>query len=407
MRGGNDVVAAGHVCLDVIPDLSAWTRQKVENFMRPGQLTEVGPATLATGGAVSNTGLALHKLGISTRLMGKVGDDLLGQALLKVLASYGPHLADGMVVDPSALTSYTIILSPPGMDRIFLHCPGANDTFSADDVRYDLVAQGRLLHFGYPPLMKKMFEDDGEQLVQIFRSVKELGVTTSLDVAVPDPTSAAGHADWLAILRAVIPYVDVFLPSIEETLYMLRRETFEALSQAAGGASFLPLITPSLLSDLSFDFLELGAKIVGFKLGNRGLYMRTSARSAIEAMGAARPSDPEVWASRELWSPCFQVNVAGTTGSGDATIAGFLSALLRDMLPETALTAAVAVGACNVEAADALSGLETWDETRARLQAGWARVPLVLGAPTWRFDSVRQLWFGPADCESREFPCPR
>ncbi|MCK4437298.1 hypothetical protein KAU86_05050 [bacterium] len=31
------------------------------------------------------------------------------------------------------VSSYTIILFPPGMDRMFLHNPGANDTFGFKD----------------------------------------------------------------------------------------------------------------------------------------------------------------------------------------------------------------------------------------------------------------------------------
>ena len=389
-------VVAGHICLDVIPDLSASAQEKWEALFRPGQLLKVGPVTFSTGGSVSNTGLSLHRLGIPTQLMGKVGDDLLGQAVREIVASFGSHLAEGMVVDEAADTSYTIIISPPGVDRIFLHCPGANDTFGAEDVRYEVVAEATLFHFGYPPLMKRMFESNGAQLVEIFRRVKELGVTTSLDMALPDPTSAAGRADWVAILHAVIPYVDVFLPSIDETLYMLRRQTYEELSGAAGGGSFLPLVTPSLLSDLSHELLQLGAKIVGFKLGDRGLYVRTAHREAIETMGAARPSDSATWANKELWSPCFKVDVVGTTGAGDATIAGFLSALLRDMSPQETLTAAVAVGACNVEAADALSGVRPWEETWRRVESGWARHELCLDAPGWHFDDLYKIWVGPA-----------
>ncbi|MBK9207428.1 MAG: hypothetical protein IPL71_03615 [Anaerolineales bacterium] len=63
--------------------------------------------------------------------------------------------------------------------------------------------------------------------------------------------------------------------------------------------------------------------------------------------------------------------MAGTTGSGDATIAGFLSAFLRDMSPAKTLQAALAVGACSVEAADALSGIKPWGETLNRIRAGW------------------------------------
>ena len=111
------------------------------------------------------------------------------------------------------------------------------------------------------------------------------------------PTSAAGRADWVAILRAVMPYVDVFLPNIEETLFTLRRETFEEFFRAAGGPGFLPLVTPALLSDLSQQVLEMGAKVVGFKLGHRGLYLRTCSRSAIEAVGEACASRPSACSS--------------------------------------------------------------------------------------------------------------
>jgi sugar/nucleoside kinase (ribokinase family) len=385
-------IVAGHICLDLIPDLSG-TQDGFEQRFRPGRLVEVGPAAISTGGAVSNTGLALHKLGIQTRLMGKVGDDLLGRVVRQVVAAHGGDLVDGMVVDGTASTSYTIIVDPPGVDRAFLHFPGANDAFGAADVRYDVVAEARLFHFGYPPLMKRMFEKDGAQLVETLKRVKALGVTTSLDITLPDPSSAAGRTDWAAILRAAIPSVDVFLPSIEEILYMLRREMYEALSQEAG--DFLERVTPALLSELSRELLAMGGKIVGLKLGGRGMYVRTAGRSAIEALGAARPSDEGTWADRELWAPCFQVDVAGTTGAGDAAIAGFLAGLLRDLSPEEALTAAVAVGACNVETADAVSGVRSWEETWRRVRNGWARRTLSIDASGWRFNEHHQMWVGP------------
>jgi sugar/nucleoside kinase (ribokinase family) len=390
-----DAVVAGHICLDVIPDLSGTPQDGFEQRFCPGHLVEVGPATISTGGAVSNTGLALHKLGVSTRLMGKVGDDLLGQAVRQIVGAHGGDLSDGMVVDGTAHTSYTIIVNPPGVDRMFLHFPGANDTFAAADVRYDVVAGARLFHFGYPPLMKRMFADGGAQLVATFRQVKELGVTTSLDMTLPDPASAAGRADWAAILRSVMPYVDVFLPSIEEALYMLRRETYEALSREAG--RFSERITPALLSELGRELLTMGGRVAGFKLGERGLCVRTAGRAAIEGMGAARPSDTTAWADRELWAPCFRVEVAGTTGAGDAAIAGFLAGLLRDLSPEEALTAAVASGGCNVETPDAVSGVRPWKEMWQRVRSGWERRALSPEAPGWRFDEGRQMWIGPAD----------
>jgi sugar/nucleoside kinase (ribokinase family) len=102
--------------------------------------------------------------------------------------------------------------------------------------------------------------------------------------------------------------------------------------------------------------------------------------------------DLEAWANQELWAPCFKVNVAGTTGSGDSTIAGFLAGLLRGLDPIQAVTMAVAVGACNVEAADALSGLRSWEETSARVSGGWQRLPLTIQDSNWRWDTSAEVW---------------
>lgn len=392
MAHTHSAVVAGHLCLDIIPDMRGSAQDNFETMFLPGRLVEVGPATFSTGGPVSNTGLALHKLGISTQLMGKVGADLLGQAVKQLMAAYDPRLADSMVVDETVNTSYTVVINPPGVDRIFLHCPGANDTFQVEDVPYEQLATASLFHFGYPPIMRLMYADGGGQLSEIFRRAKETGVTCSLDMALPDPASAAGRADWPTILQKTLPYVDLFLPSIEEILFMIRRDTYEALCRQAGGPNFLPLLTPALLSDLSRELQALGAKIVCLKLGDRGFYLRTPARPLFDRLGRACPSNPAAWADKELWAPCFEVDLVGAAGSGDATIAGFLAALLRDLSPEEAATAAVAVGACNVESADTLSGLRSWEETMQRIAAGWPRRKLALETPGWQFDEAYRHW---------------
>ena len=386
-----DAVVAGHLCLDVIPSFEHNRPTGQQTALLPGGLILAGPATFATGGPVSNTGLALLKLGINTRLMGKVGDDMFGQAIRQLIAAYGPEAAEGMIVDHKTHSSYTFVISLPGVDRTFFHYPGANDTFSAADVRYDLLPHARLFHFGYPPIMKLMYTDGGIHLEHIFRQAKATGVTTSLDTAQPDPATPAGHADWNAIFARTLPHVDIFLPSIEELLFMIRRDTYNALQQAAKG-NLLSQLTPHLLSDVSEELLAMGVKMVVLKLGDQGLYLRTAGRKAIEQMGRARPLDAAGWANRELWTPCFQTTVIGTTGSGDTTIAGFLAGLLRGLSPEETITTAVAVGACNVEAPDALSGIQSWDHTRQRIAAGWKRHPLIIDAPGWQFNATQHLW---------------
>jgi len=173
---------------------------------------------------------------------------------------------------------------------------------------------------------------------------------------------------------------------------MLRPSTYSELTEAAGGGDFIDLVKPELLSDVSEQLLALGARIVGLKLGDRGFYLRTASETQLRQMGRATPVQIGAWAGCELWAPCFQANLVGTTGAGDATIAGFLGGLLRGLAVEQAVTMAVAVGACNVEAADALSGLRSWDETMGRVAAGWQRLPLSLDAPGWSEDVGTGLW---------------
>jgi hypothetical protein len=186
------------------------------------------------------------------------------------------------------------------------------------------------------------------------------------------------------------------MPSIEEILLMLNHSQYEALLQKAVGGDILPLITPGLLTELSSELLDMGSTIVGIKLGYRGLYLRTANASALAKMGRAGPTNVDAWANQELWSPCFNVDVVGTAGSGDATIAGLLSAVLRDFDPGPALTAGVAVGACNVEAADTLSGILPWEQTISRVSAGWKKRALEISEPGWHFQQDQQLWIGPA-----------
>ena len=48
-----------------------------------------------------------------------------------------------MLISPGEDSSYTLVINPPGIDRIFIHCPGANDTFGAADIPIDEVRQAR------------------------------------------------------------------------------------------------------------------------------------------------------------------------------------------------------------------------------------------------------------------------
>lgn len=374
-----EIVVAGHLCLDVIPafpDKGA----PLSSILQPGRLIEVGAPLLSAGGAVSNTGLALHALGVRTRLVGRVGDDLFGTALLGLLERRDPVLASGLFVRSGVPTSYTVVMSPPGVDRIFLHCPGANDALRPDEIDLTLLADARVVHFGYPPLMRQTYVDGGQGLGRLFEALRARGQLVSLDMAQPDPASEAGRVDWTAWMAEVLPHVDLFAPSLDEICFMLGIP----LSEQA------PLDL-ALLDAVADRLVALGARIVALKLGDAGLYLRTSDEP--EAMRTALAGlDPPSWLGRQLLAPCFRVHVAGTTGSGDATIAGLLAALVRGLGAEEAVTMGVAVGACSVEQPDASSGIPPWAAVEKRLRGGWepCREPWLdgpwpgAGGPPWR-----------------------
>lgn len=390
MSSTPDVIVCGHICLDIIPDVSGMDGASPEAFFVPGKLVDVGRAAVSTGGAVSNTGLALRILGIDAALAGKVGDDPFGRMVQDVLQRY--DAAGGLIVDADTDTSYTVVLNPPGLDRMFLHCPAANDSFRATDVDPAMLAGVRLMHFGYPPLMRRMYEQQGAELVDLFRAAKSQGVTTSLDMALPDPAAPAGRCDWEVILKAVAPFVDLFLPSIEELLFMLDRPRLDTMH---AGGEVLPQLRGEDLHNLSDRLLEMGMAAVCIKCGQRGLYLRTAGQERMQNTGSGQPENLARWGERELWHPVFRIEgPPHATGSGDSAIAGLLAAWLRGLGPTEALRCSAGCGACNVSAPDALSGLPSWPELQHRL-VDWPTVPLHIEETLWRCEE--EVWIGPAD----------
>jgi len=392
----HDIVVAGHLCLDLTPKFPDTGARQLSDIMVPGTLVVVGECVVSTGGAVANAGLALVKLGVKALLVGKVGDDSFGRIVVGLLERYGA--AEGLRIVPGEQTSYSIVVAPPNVDRMFLHNPGANNTFCAADVPREALEQTRAFHLGYPPLMGLLYADEGAEMVEIFRCARELGATTSLDMAMPDPDSPAGKVDWDAVFRRVLPLVDLFLPSAEEVLYCLEPDAFLGLRQRAHetGRSLLDLLTPQDCSRLAARLIDYGAGVVALKAGQRGIYARTAGTERLGKFGRARVGDVADWAGRELWEPAYRVeSVASATGAGDCAVAAFLAAFLRGESIELALRMATAAGALNVRVHDAVSGLRSYEETRDLLSQLEKAEP-GLNSPEWPCDDTG-IRHGPAD----------
>jgi len=391
-QNAGQIIVAGHICLDLVPAFEQESEYKFSEMFVPGRLIHIGESVLSSGGAVSNTGIALKQLGFSVQLMGKIGDDLFGKGVQDVLALYRENLK--LIIDPKTSTSYSYVIAPPGVDRIFLHHPGANDTFCMDDLDFEGISKARLFHFGYPPLMRRMYTDNGIELSNIMRHVKERNVTTSLDLALPDPESDAGQADWLQILTRTLPFTDIFFPSLEEILYMLERPVFDAVTAQvnATGINFIDAYDMTGLAALSERIIELGASIVVIKLGKKGLYMRTAGTQKLADAGKGAPADPEEWSGHAYFAPSYSVKkIASTAGAGDASIAGVLAGILSGQQSGRSLQLGCAVAAQKIQIRKSFGGIEPLSSLLTQLN-DWKQDE-VKGIPAnWTYDPGRQIW---------------
>jgi sugar/nucleoside kinase (ribokinase family) len=367
------VVVAGHVCLDITPVFPELCREKIQDLFIPGKLINMEQAQVHIGGSVGNTGLAMSFFGANVRLMGKIGSDEFGEIAAHIVRSHG--ITDEMIISKESHTSYSVVLSLPGQDRIFLHYPGANDTFAFDDLDLGVLQGATLFHFGYPPLMKCMYRDDGRELTKLFKAVSESGVVTSLDMAAVDPMSPSGQVDWETIVGNTLPYVDIFAPSVEELLYMLDRESLERLEEDANGRDITAVVDLDRdVKPMAEKAIQMGAKIVLIKCGEPGVYYRTTVLQRLSKMEQNLGFSLDGWSNREGFEKSYVPDyVRSATGAGDVTIAAFLTSLLNEFSLEKCLQYATAAGACCVTEYDSLSGLKSFQEIQAKIDAGWKK----------------------------------
>ena len=359
------VISAGHICLDITPVFpSGHSYDRIGDLLVPGKLIRMDAASVHTGGSVANTGLALKLLGNDVTLLGKVGCDAFGGMVQSILAGYG---AGGLITDEQSSTSYSVVLAVPGTDRIFLHNPGANDTFSASDIPQEALNDAALFHFGYPPLMKRMYEKNGAELKNLFMRVKANGTATSLDLAAVDPQSDAGQADWQAILAGVLPYVDFFVPSFEELCFMLDRPCYDALAEKGGDMTQQDGVLQKA-DELARKCLDLGCAAVLIKCGLSGMVYRTGCRERMAHVGVRLGLHADAWADRAGTQACYRAEIVrSATGAGDVSIAAYLTALMNGETPEDCAKIAAAEGAASVSSYDALGGILPLDELKKRI----------------------------------------
>ena len=384
----------GALVLDITLSLRSGEILPITDIFVQGKVTELNQISFYMGGSVGNTGLALHKLGVNTVLSGKVGRDTQGEAIKSLISGAGApyHLIEMDGVP----TTTSIAVTPKGLDKITLFMKGASQTYSGADA--DGIKDADLFHFGYPVTMKGMYADEGAGLLQLMSTVKATGASTSMDTALPRPDGEHGKINWRPILKKVLPYVDAFVPSYEECLFMLDREDYIEKWQQAAGGDMIDLLTEDSVRRVAEEFLGMGTKIVFIKLGSRGAYLRTADRAAFAGAGRAFSDLPENWYGRELWIfPNKVPKIVSTTGAGDTCIAGFLAAALRGESPEKALQIGSTAASLCIQSADTTSLLTSYEAVEAAAAGAERTAGGFALSDSWRRDEAAGLYIGKND----------
>lgn len=358
-----DVVIAGYICVDLIPKFEKGKSvTSLSDFLKPGRLIEIEGLSATLGGAVANTGMVMKRFSKSVFLNGIIGDDFIGRMAREWLDEYG--LSEGIKTVKDEGTAFGLVIAPQEIDRIFLEYPGYSSQFNLSHINFDAIAQSRLFHFGYPPLLKSFYQNEGGQLLELFSSLKSLDVITSMDFSLPDQESVSGKINWTAILRRVLPFTDIFVPSLEEALLIMMPKEYARIQSAFGEIDFIDKIPLETIRQLGKRIIDYGAKIVLLKAGHTGAYLWTGDISSINEKAGFDLSLTS-WSHRELSCNACHVDHAkfkNSSGAGDTAAAAFLTAILNGEGPETALRYAAVAGRDSLYCYNIYNEISSWDE---------------------------------------------
>jgi len=132
--------------------------------------------------------------------------------------------------------------------------------------------------------------------------------------------------------------VDIFVPSVEEILFMLEPRQYSRILAKAAGRDMVDVIPQELYERLADKILALGAKVALIKAGHRGAYLQTGDVAKLNAATALRLPAGN-WSRRKLWIGSFPTDprrIKNACGAGDCAVAGFLTAVLKGVEIEPA-----------------------------------------------------------------------
>jgi ribokinase len=272
--------------------------------------TLIGSAfTTTPGGKGANQAVAVARLGYPVHMVGAVGDDVFGQALLDNLANAG--------VDTAAVTR---VIGPSGVAPIMVADNGENSI---------VVVSGANGEVDCPMIDRQgdLLRSAGMVLCQLELPMASVARTLSIcaEARVPvmlDPAPAA------LLAPAIWKQIAWITPNETEAAFYIGRQ-----SEPEGA---------------SRELLSGGVKGVVLKRGSEGAYI---------ARGDADP----------VWVPPFRVKAVDTVGAGDCFNGAFAVALLEGNEPTAAARFASAAAALSVTRSGAQSSMPARAEVNAFL----------------------------------------
>ena len=303
------ILCIGSVTTDVIVT-------PADTIPTPGTLRYVDSVSTHVGGCASNAAIDLAKLGVPVALSCKVGDDNFGTFVRSEVAAAGVDVS-GVVADPSVSTTVSIVCISSTGERSFLYNPGSTSAFVKADIPASLVDECDIIFVAGAMLLSSF---DGKPCAEFMKECQQKGKYTVMD------TAWDSEDVWMPKVQEVLPYLDLFMPSIEEAARLTGEED------------------PHKIAD---RFFAMGVKNVIIKWGKHGALVC--------------PAGEE----RMVLPTYLDFKPIDTTGAGDSFCAGFLAGLAQDWDYRRSGEFANAVGTHCILAIGASTGIKSIEETLA------------------------------------------
>jgi sugar/nucleoside kinase (ribokinase family) len=275
-------------------------------------VTLVDNIDLLPGGDALNEAVVLAKLGNSVGLIGKVGTDVFGDAILKTLEDNHVNTKN-ISVDSNVKTSACVVLIDETGNRNFATFRGANSVLSIKDIDLSVIKKTKIVNIG-SLFALKLLDRDG--IEEIFKEAKLNNVVTAADTK--QDTYNLGFDG----IKGILKYTDFFLPSYDEAAFLTKEKD------------------PVKMAEI---FLSAGVKTVVIKLGSKGCYIKSASES-------------------HMIGPYEDTEVVDTTGAGDNFVAGFLTGVIKGWDFKKCGIFGNATGSVSVQKVGAISGVSSLEQ---------------------------------------------